>query len=267
MCPFVRSTFIACSLFAATCLTGFAQSAESTTEPAPPVQAPTTPAASASSEDSARIGTAVKASLLGIGGEAAVRVTHRTNLRAGFNMISYSRGFDKDGIAYNGQLNFKTFEAHYDIFPWAKSFHISPGVLVYAADPITATASVPGGQTFSLGGVTYYSDSAVPVTGSGKIKFNQAAPMITFGWGNLVSRKEGHHFTVPFEMGVAFQGSPKATLGLSGNVCQSPGVNCRSTATDPNVQSNVISEQNKLNNSMSFFKVYPIISVGLGYKF
>jgi len=182
-------------------------------------------------------------------------------------MISYSRNFDKDGISYGGKLNFKTFEAHYDIFPWAKSFHISPGVLVYAADPITATASVPSGQSFSLGDVTYYSDSTNPTTGTGKIVFNRAAPMVTVGWGNLVSRKEGAHFVVPFEMGVAFQGSPKATLNLTGNICDSPGVNCRNAATDPNVQSNVISEQNKVNNSMSFFKAYPIISLGFGYKF
>jgi len=127
-------------------------------------------------------------------------------------MISYRRGFDKDGISYAGKLDFKTFEAHHDIFPWAKSFHISPGVLVYAGDPITATATVPGGQSFSLGNVSYYSDPSNPITGTGKIDFNRAAPMITVGWGNLVSRKEGAHFVVAFEMGVAFQGSPKASL-------------------------------------------------------
>lgn len=267
MRSFVRSTFVACSLLASTCLTGFCQSATSATETPEAVQPATNPAPAVESRDSGSVGAAVKVSLLGVGGEAAVRVTHRSNLRAGFNMINYSRGFDKDGISYHGQLSFKTFEAHYDVFPWAKSFHISPGVLVYAADPITATATVPGGQSFSLGNVTYFSDSANPVTGSGNIKFNRAAPMMTIGWGNLVSRKEGHHFTVPVELGIAFQGSPKASLGLAGNVCDSPGANCRSVATDPTAQSNVISEQNKVNNSMSFLKVYPIISVGFGYKF
>ena len=182
-------------------------------------------------------------------------------------MISYSRGFDKDGISYAGTLDFKTFEAHYDIFPFAKSFHISPGVLVYAGDPITATASVPGGQSFSLGNVSYYSDPSNPITGTGKIDFNRAAPMITVGWGNLVSRKEGAHFVVPFEMGVALQGSPKASLALAGNVCDSTGVNCRNAGTDPTVQSNVISEQNKVNSSLSLFKAYPIITLGFGYKF
>ncbi len=273
MRPSVRSTALVCSLLASSCLAGYGQSASSSGPSSPSTETPAAvqPSSESSSSranaDLGHVGAAVKVSLLGVGGEVAVAVTHHTNVRAGFNMISYSRGFDKDGISYAGKLDFKTFEAHYDIFPWAKSFHISPGVLVYAGDPITATATVPGSQSFSLGGVSYSSDPSNPITGTGKIDFNRAAPMITVGWGNLVSRKEGAHFVVPFEMGVAFQGSPKASLTLSGNACDSTGDNCQNAATNSTIQSNVISEQNKVNNSMSFFKAYPIISLGFGYKF
>ena len=229
-----------------------------------------TPAAAQVSESGGRNGDAavgVKLSSLGAGAEAAVRLTERTNLRAGFNIIKYGRSFHKDGIAYDGELNFQSFEAHFDYFPWAKNFHVSPGLLVYTADPIAATPSVPANQSFSLGGVSYYSDPSDPVTGKGKITFNRAAPTITVGWGNLVSRQEGKHFSVPFEIGVAFQGSPKANLSLTGSVCEQPGVNCHAIPADPIIQSNIILEQNKINNSVSFFKVYPIISVGFGYKF
>lgn len=247
-------------LLACTCLLGYSQSATST---APPAAA----AVSERSGHNGEVGVGVKFSLLGAGAEAAVRLTERTNIRAGFNMIKYSRGFDKDGVAYDGELNFRTFEAHLDYFPWAGSFHLSPGLLVYAADPITATALVPGDQSFSLGDFGYYSDPSNPIRGKGKITFYRSAPVVTVGWGNLVSRKEGKHFSVPFEMGVAFQGSPKANLALTGNICDQPGVNCRPVAADPIVQANIISEQNKINDSMKLFKVYPIISIGLAYKF
>ena len=256
---------LACGLWLAAA--SYAQSANLTTDApdaAPAVVTPSTPPASGVSHS---FGFDVKGSLLGIGVEGAMSVTHRTNLRAGFNMLGYSRGFNKDDIAYDGHLSFKTVEAHYDIFPFAGSFRVSPGVLLYAGTPITASASVPGTQTFSLGGVQYLSDPAAPVTGSGKISFNRAAPMATFGWGNLVSRKEGAHFSVPVELGIAFQGSPQAALNLTGNVCDTTGANCRSIASDSTVLANIQSEQTKLNNSMSFFKVYPIISVGFGYKF
>jgi len=212
------------------------------------------------------VGVGVKVSTLGVGAEVATSVVRRINLRAGFNVLGYSRGFDKDGISYDGHVNFKTVEGHVDIFPFGGKFHVSPGIIAYVADPIKATALVNGGQSFTLGGVTYYSDTAAPTTGTGKINFNQAAPTLTVGWGNLVPRRHSKHISVPVELGVAFQGSPQATLNLAGNVCASPGAGCRSVS-DPTVQANVAAEQNKINNSMSFFQAYPIISVGFGYKF
>jgi hypothetical protein len=264
---------LGCSLFLVIGTRGYGQSAvpsvRSTATETADTSAAVTPATkpNANPQSAGRIAVGVKVSMLGAGFEVAARLTQRTNLRGGFNMISYSRTFNKDGIAYAGTLGFKTVEAHYDIFPFAGRFHVSPGVLAYLGDPITAKASVPGGQSFSLGGTTFVSDSTVPVTGNGKINFNKAAPMITFGWGNLVSRRENSHFAVPFEIGVAYQGSPKASLSLAGNVCASPGVNCSSVASDSNVQSQILSEQTKLNSSMSFFKLYPIIAIGFGYRF
>lgn len=213
------------------------------------------------------VGVGVKVSTLGVGAEVATSVLRRMDLRAGFNVLGYSRDFTSDGIAYDGHLNFKTVEGHVDIFPFRGSFHVSPGVLAYINDPIKATAFVTGSQSFTLGGVTYYGDNAVPTTGTGKVDFNQAAPMLTVGWGNLVPRKHSKHFSFPVELGVAFQGSPKATLNLAGNVCASPGVDCRSISSDPTVQSNIVAQQNKINNSISFFQAYPIISAGFGYKF
>lgn len=254
--------FLACSLLMLGSLT-FGQSTNPNDQPAPPPPAPS----KAVSNGDSRVGIGVKVSLLGGGVEVAARLTHRTNVRAGFNVVSINRDFNKDGIAYNGTLSFKTFEAHYDLFPFAGNFHVSPGVLVYFGDPITASAAVVAGQSFTLGGTTYYSDTTTPVTGTGKIDFNRAAPVATIGWGNLVPRHHNKHFSVPVELGVAFQGSPKATLNLAGNACSAPGVNCVSIATDPTVQANVLSEQTTLNNSMSLFKVYPIISVGFGYAF
>ena len=257
VCHFV----ITCSLLAITWTSVLAQST-------PPNTASSARNSSAeSAEEIGQVGAAVRLSTYGAGGELAVSVTHRTNVRAGFNIISYNRGFDKDGINYSGQVDLKTFEAHYDIYPWANSFRISGGVLVYATDPVTASAVVPGNQSFSLGGFGYYSDPANPMRSSGKIVFNRAAPTLTFGFGNIIPRRKSRHFSVPVEFGIAFHGSPKTTLSVSGNICDSPGINCRDAASDPFVQSNVVSEQNKINDDISFLKVYPIISVGFGYKF
>lgn len=263
---------VVCSLMLVLSCT-FALAADSDAQPT--VQAAAQPAVQPSTTsdpsggptaDQGKAGFAVKASLLGVGAEVAVRATHRTNIRAGFNVLGYSRTFDKDGVSYNGHLSFRTVEAHYDIFPWARSFHISPGVLAYLGNPVTASALIGGGQSFTLGGNNYTSDQSNPAHVDGKVNFNQVAPMITVGFGNLVHR-DSKRFTVPFEIGVAFQGSPKTTLNLAGNVCDSQGMNCQSASNSAVVQKDVIAEQSKLNNSMRAFKVYPIISIGFGFKF
>jgi hypothetical protein len=216
-------------------------------------------------ETTAKMAVGVKFSTLGAGIEVATPVTHRSNVRFGFNAFSYSRGFDKDNIHYDADLSFRSVEAHYDFFPFAGGFHVSPGFVAFLTSPVTANSSVPGGQSFTLGGTDFVSDPANPVKGTGKIDFNRAGPSFTVGWGNLLPRS-AKRFTVPFEMGIVYQGAPKTTLTLTGSACDPSGVNCRSTS-DPTIQNHVQSEQSKINNDINFIQVYPIISIGFGFKF
>jgi len=213
-----------------------------------------------------RVAGSIKLSLLGIGGEVAVPLTDNMDVGAGFNGLGYSRDFDKDGVGYTGKLSFRTIEAHYDWFPFRGSFHVSPGMLVYNGNEVTANAFVPGGQSFDLDDTTYVSDPNHPMTGTGKIDFRKAAPIVTVGWGSLFPRN-GRHWSIPFEIGVAFQGAPRAALNFGGGACDATGVNCRDINSDPSFQKNVQAEQDKLNKDMSAFKYYPLISVGFGYRF
>jgi hypothetical protein len=212
------------------------------------------------------VGVGIKVSLLGAGLEAAVPIARKLNVRAGFNAFSYNRTFDKDGVSYAGQLRFRSSEAHLDWFPFGGSFHVSPGLLVYNGNQVTASADVPGGNTFTLNDTDYTSDPANPITGSGKIDYRKTAPMISVGWGNLVPRS-GRHFSAPFEIGMIFSGAPQAAINLAGGACDSNGVNCQSVNTDPTFQSNLQSEQDKINHDMAPFKYYPIISLGFGFRF
>jgi hypothetical protein len=211
------------------------------------------------------VAVGIKASLLGAGAEAATPLSRRVNLRGGFNAFSYNRTFSKDGVAYAGQLNFRSGEAHLDWFPFGGSFHLSPGALIYNGNQIKANASVPGGKTFTLNGATYTSDPADPVTGLGKVDFKKAGPMFTLGWGNLLPR--GHRrFSVPFEIGAIYTGAPRAALNLAGSACDSNGANCTPIASNPAIQANMLAEQNKLNKDMNAFKFYPVISIGFGIR-
>ncbi len=193
-------------------------------------------------------------------------LANKFNIRGGFNMIRLNHTLTDNGIHYDGQLRFQSAEAHLDWFPfWG--FHISPGLLFYNGNQATATAMVPGSQTFTVGGTTYESDPSAPVTGSAKLDFVKVSPTIMLGVGNLIPRS-GRHYSFLFEIGGAYQGSARVALNLAGNVCN-PGdlTTCRAISSDPTVQANVQAQQVKIQNDVNPYRFYPVISLGVGFNF
>jgi hypothetical protein len=212
------------------------------------------------------LGVGVKVSPLGIGAEVAAPLTRRTNLRVGYNQFSYGNNFTHDGISYGGNLNLRSMELLYDWFPFGGAFHLSPGLMAYNGNQVKANASVAGGQSFTLNHTDYISDPSNPITGTGKLQLGtKVAPMFLFGFGNLVPRHR--HFSISVEAGAAFTGSPKTTLSLRGNACDAFGITCVGATSDPGVVSNIQAEQVKLNHDTSAFKLFPVLSIGFGYKF
>jgi hypothetical protein len=227
------------------------------------------PAAPAPSKDSsARFGVGVKLGSLGIGGEAAVRVLHRANVRFGFSGLSFGYNFNRDQINYGAKLRMEGAQATFDYFLFG-GFHISPGALLYNGTQISGTASVASGNTFTLNGFPYQSSTTNPVTGSVAVTFRKAAPVLLFGFGNLVPRGR-RHWSISSDFGVAFSGSPNAALNLTGQACP-VGINsgplCLDVATDPTIHSNVIAEQTSVNDKVKFLKIYPVASIGFGWAF
>jgi hypothetical protein len=214
---------------------------------------------------SSKVGIGIKISTLGVGIEAAVPVTGKLNVRGGFNFLRLNQGISSDGIRYDGHVHFQSAEAHLDWFPFG-GFHISPGLLFYNGNSIIATAAVPGGQTFSVGGTSYESDPATPVTGTGSLNFVKVSPSIMIGVGNLIPRN-GRHYSFLFEVGGAYQGSARVALNLVGNVCDTNGTNCRSVASDSTVQANIAAQQLKIRNDVNPYKFFPVVSLGVGFNF
>jgi hypothetical protein len=212
------------------------------------------------------LGGSVKLSTLGVGAEAAIPLSRNFNLRGGFNLLNFDRNFHKDGVVYASQINLRSVSTHLDWFPFAGSFHISPGVLLYNGNRVKANALVPGGQTFTLNGHELRSDPSNPVHGTGSVVFRKAAPMITAGWGNLLPRS-GRHFSIPFEFGVAITGAPRTALTLTGSACDLSGTLCAPVEMDPTFESDVEAERQKINKELEPLKIYPIVSVGFAFNF
>lgn len=214
---------------------------------------------------SSKVGIGLKISDLGVGIEAAVPLLGKVNLRGGANYFQYNRNFTNNGIHYSGQLHFRSAEAHFDWF-LIGGLHISPGVLFYNGNQLTANAAVPGGQNFTLSGTSYKSDVASPVTGTGKLDFVKVSPSIMVGVGNLIPRN-GRHFSFLFEVGGAYQGSARVALNLTGNVCDpTTGLLCVPTS-DSTVQANIQAQQKKIQNDVNPYRFFPVISTGIGFNF
>jgi hypothetical protein len=220
-----------------------------------------------------RFGLGAKISTLGVGIEAATAVTRRTNIRGGFNFLGYDREFSKNGIDYTGQLRYRSLEVHFDWFV-ADGFHISPGLLAYNGNRVVALAGVPRGQSFTLGDQTYFSSPTDPVIGTATFDFSKhkATPMITTGWGNLLSRTD-RRFSVNIEGGVVFGGSPRAALNLHGSTCLSPSGPCQNVGENPLVQEDIRAEEAKFNKGAppytqvsNVLKFYPVVSIGVSYR-
>jgi len=214
---------------------------------------------------SSKVGIGLKISTLGAGVEAAIPLAAKANLRSGVNFFQYNRAITNDGIHYAAQLNFRSAEAHLDWYPFG-GFHVSPGVLFYNGNRLTANASVPGGQNFTLNGTAYQSESTDPVTGTGKLDFVKVSPSIMLGFGNLIPRS-GRHYSFLFEVGGAYQGSARVALNLTGSVCDPMAPLICTSVSDPSVQANVQAQQQKIRNDINPYRFFPVISLGVGFNF
>ena len=209
----------------------------------------------------------VKVGVEGIGFEVATPLARKLNLRGSASFFNYNPNLTEDGINVTGALKFKTVNASLDFYPFGGSFRISPGVTMYNGNRLAGIATIPGGQTFTLNDTDYTSSPADPVKGTFNVSFGkQVAPSLTMGFGNMLPRRVGQHWSVPFEVGFEYIGRPLIALSLSGTACQN-GIDCGPIATDPSTQANVQQEQNELNDDIAGLRFYPIVSLGVAYKF
>lgn len=205
-----------------------------------------------------------KANTLGAGVELATPLSRSFNLRASLNVFAFAHPFNIDGTDYNAELHFRSGQLTLDWFPEHSGFHISPG-LVYLKNNLSAIASVPAGQYFELGAQGFTNSVDDPLNGQATVVYpHRIAPMLMLGFSNILPRN-GKHLSMPYEVGVVYTGAARVNVALNGTACTYQG--CFDAAKNPEIQHNLQNEIDKLNHSLKSFPVYPIISLGLAYRF
>jgi hypothetical protein len=215
-----------------------------------------------------RWGIGTYGSPLGVGGRAAVSLTHSLNLRAGASYFSFGITRSVSNIPFSANVKLQSEQASVDWYPFRNSFHLSPGVLFGSSNRAFGSSAITAGSSFTLNGVTYYSSAADPVNASGSVQFAHTAPSFTVGWGDWVRGERQRHFAFPFEMGFAYVGDPATVLNFTGVACTDSSQQfCHNMATDPNIQANVQAERRKLQNDADWLRFYPIVAGGVVYRF
>lgn len=188
-------------------------------------------------------------STLGLGGELNYSINSYFTARVDFNRYNYSYSGTKQQINYDFDLHLKSYSAMLDWHPFAGTFRVSAGYFSNKND-IAALATPQGSYTING---TSYTAAQVGVL-SGAITFNASVPYLGIGWSTLGTESTG--LGVEFDVGALFQGSPKVQLSATG-----------AAASNAQFQSDLAAEQTKLQGDLNSFKTYPVVSLGLAYRF
>ena len=197
-------------------------------------------------------GVGVRAGTTGIGGDIGFGLVPTLSARVGYSYLSFSTTVDSSDVKYDAKPVLSNGNLFLDWSPLGP-FRITGGVILNT-NKVDVTA-VPSGGTYTLGGVTYPASAIASLSGTVK-SGNSAAPYLGIGYGNVA----GAGVNFYFDLGVMFQGSPKATLTATCGASV-PAALCSQ------LQASAAVEAVDLQDSMKNFKYFPVASIGVTIGF
>ncbi len=192
----------------------------------------------------------VKAGTLGVGLEAERTFSDSIGSRVGVNYFTYSYSGTESDIEYDFDLNLMSVSALLDWHPLKGSFRISGGA-IYNGNDIDGTGQLAATNNI-IGDLPFTSDEVGTL--KSEIDFNDIAPYLGLGWDTSFGKDNNFGFVL--DIGAIYQGSPKVDLSADGT-----------SASDPTFQSQLAIEEENLQDDLDEFKVYPVLSIGISYRF
>lgn len=201
-------------------------------------------------EDEGGPGFGVHASTLGLGAEFNFTANPYLVVRFDYNYYNdYSYNTTKDDINYDAHLHLQNYGAALDWHPMAGVFLLSLGVF---RDNNHIDAVAQPSPVYVINGHSYPTSLIGQL--DGHITFNTLAPYLGIGWNTLGSTDKGLGFE--FGVGVFYQGSPKVSLQASGPIASVPGAS-----------QDVQAEQARLQDQWNSYRYYPVVNLGLVFRF
>lgn len=202
----------------------------------------------------ADVGALLKAGTLGAGLDVTVGMSESLALRLQANALNYEDDLNESDVDYSADLELRSAGLLLDWHPFSGVFRVSLGAY-WNGNEATAVGR-PTDGTYVINGVTY--NAADIGSLNGQVDFESVAPY--FGIGFASAPKAGRGVTFSFDLGVLYQGEPNVGLTATCGAGLPP-------ATCTQLQSDVAAEQASLQEDLSDYKFYPVVSFGIGYRF
>ena len=192
-------------------------------------------------------GVGLKAGTLGLGLEASWQPLPYLEIRLGGNAYDYDDDSNMADIDYEATLNLETFYGtanfHFPVSP----MRVTAGVFSNGNELLMINDD---GQDKNIGGITYPGAGVGTLTSA--TTFSSTAPYLGIGFDFTLAGKLGMNL----DLGVLWQGDPEVTLDASGTFSGNP-------AFDATLEL----ERQQLEDEMSDYKAWPVLSLGFVYKF
>ena len=200
--------------------------------------------------DTGDIALGAKIGTLGIGAEMTIGLLPHLNARVGLNGFTYNYDRKIDEIDYDFDLNLFSGVLLADWHYLGSAFRLSGG-LVFNQNEIDLKAKTDD-DYFIIDNRAYSVEDVGDLNGT--IDFNKISPYLGIGWGDAVGEDKRLSFFI--DLGVLFQGSPQATMSATGSI-----------ASDPDFQRHLKNEEKEIEDASENYKFYPVIAIGVAYKF
>lgn len=193
-------------------------------------------------------GIGAKAGTLGIGVEGTWRALPWIDLRLGMNRYDYDDSGFYAGVPYDGTLALDTYYGTANFrFPLSP-FRVTAG-LYQNGNELQLQSQAPAG-TYNIGGIEF--DAADVGTLSSVSSFDGTAPYLGVGYDFTVLGRVG----LNLDFGVLWQGEADVSLTADGVL-----------ASDPIFQDALEVERQELEDEVSDYKAWPVISLGFVVNF
>ena len=200
----------------------------------------------------------------GVGLELSFRMNDFLRLRGGYHFYDIgvdvdsedNNGVQGDELKHSADLELSNLALLADWYPWGGAFRVSAGAVANQNDFSVQTAC--NNPTGCEVGSNSFSRTEIG-TITTDIDVENFGPYLGIGWDRTLDATK--RWTMSFEIGAFYQGAPNVEMTSTGSCAGSTSPlfsQCRDALED---------EEDELEDELDSLKFYPVVSLGIGYRF